>query len=271
MKFPKFALNRIVAPKLSFDDYLKLCASLNIDAIELRNDLPGIDIFDKSEHSFIVAKCQQHKIDILTINALYPFDVWNTEREQQAVKLAQVATNIKAKAIVCCPLNDNADSRTSQERKQDLRQALKNLKNICNHHGLMAYIEPLGFPQSALRAKKEAVEAIRDIGGVGTFKLVHDTFHHHLAEETEFFPELTGIVHVSGVVDQDLDISEMLDAHRILVNQQDMLENIAQLKRFKELGYTGYVSYEPFAESVHNMQDIENELKESMNFIRNHI
>ncbi|MDI2113370.1 hypothetical protein [Commensalibacter nepenthis] len=134
MTFPKFALNRIVAPKLSLDEYLKLCISLNIDAIEVRNDLQGIDIFDKSEHSFIVSKCQKHNISILTINALYPFDIWNTEREQQVIKLAQVATNIKAKAIVCCPLNDKADPRTSQERKQDLRKALKGLKWSCRKY-----------------------------------------------------------------------------------------------------------------------------------------
>ena len=46
--------------------------------------------------------------------------------------------------------------------------------------------------------------AIRAAGGEGCYRLVHDTFHHHLAGETAFFPEWTGLVHISGVTDPAL-------------------------------------------------------------------
>ena len=81
--------------------------------------------------------------------------------------------------------------------------ALKALKPMLEDHGLIGMVEPLGFEICALRYKAEAVEAIEAIGGKGRFKLVHDTFHHTLAHGGPLFPDHTGIVHISGVVDPD--------------------------------------------------------------------
>ena len=87
-------------------------------------------------------------------------------------------------------------------------------------------VEPLGFPVSSLRSKAEAIRAIRAAGGEGTYRLVHDTFHHHLAGETEVFADWTGLVHISGVTDPDVAVEAMLDPHRVLVDGADRLENI---------------------------------------------
>ncbi|CAK7192828.1 hypothetical protein COMNV_01037 [Commensalibacter sp. Nvir] len=271
MSFPKFALNRSVAPHLSFDGYLKLCTALNVDAIELRNDLPGIDLYNRSKQKHIQECCAQHAIKILTINALYPFDLWNRDREKQAGTLFEMAEHMGVHAIVCCPFNEKNDVRTPDERKKDLYTALTHLKKLCLASGVRAFIEPLGFTQSALRRKKDAVDAINAVEGQGVFKLVHDTFHHHLAQEKNFFVEYTGIVHVSGVMDSSIALNHLLDAHRVLVYSADQLENIDQLKQFQIARYKGYVSYEPFAESVQNSGTIQRDLKESMNFIRNQL
>lgn len=256
------------AHQLSFDEYVKLCISLNVDAIELRNDLPSINLYDRSNHNYIRESCSQHSIKILTINALYPFDVWNSDREKQAVTLFEIAEDIGAQAVVCCPYNEKNDVRTPSERKKDLYNALTQLKKLCTNTGVDAFIEPLGFPQSALRRKKDAVEAINAVEGRDVFKLVHDTFHHHLAQEKEFFVDYTGIVHVSGVVDSSLALDQMLDAHRVLVDRDDQLGNIDQLRHFKAAQYKGYVSYEPFAESVQNSKHIQQDLQKTMDFIR---
>ena len=50
-------------------------------------------------------------------------------------------------------------------------------------------IEPLGFAESSLRLKREAVEAIDSVGGAHAFRLIHDTFHHAVAGERELFPD----------------------------------------------------------------------------------
>ena len=101
---------------------------------------------------------------------------------------------------------------------------------ILRERGLTGLVEPLGFPISSMRTKAEAIAAIEAAGGADVYKLMHDTFHHHLAGETELFPEWTGLVHISGVTDPDVAVDDMLDAHRVLVDGKDRLENIPQLK-----------------------------------------
>ena len=92
----------------------------------------------------------------------------------------------------------------------------------------MGLVEPLGFPESALRTKRKAVDAIDDIGAGDRFRLVHDTFHHYLAGGQEIFPERTGLVHISGVEDRSLPIVAIRDEHRVLVGPADIMNNVGR-------------------------------------------
>ena len=92
MKSPlRFALNRMVAPNLSLPDFIQLAAALKCDAIEIRNDLKGHEIEYGTPASRVRELCAVQGITVLSINALYPFDVWNDERRTQAIKLATYA------------------------------------------------------------------------------------------------------------------------------------------------------------------------------------
>ena len=108
--------------------------------------------------------------------------------------------------------------------------ALEALKPILGSRGLVGLVEPLGFEICSLRYKSEAVDAIAARGRRRVFKLVHDTFHHHLAGEAAIFPALTGLVHISGVDDPALCI-DMRDPHRVLVTGRDRLGNVEQIAR----------------------------------------
>ena len=141
------------------------------------------------------------------------------------------------------------------------------MKPILEDRGLIGFVEPLGFPVSSLRTKAEAIKAIDAAGGGDVYKLVHDTFHHHLAGEPVFFPERTGLVHISGVADQAVPVADMLDAHRVLVDAEDRLENIAQIKALEEAGYDGAYSFEPFAKEVHDLRNVADAVKRSMDYI----
>ncbi|WP_349618052.1 TIM barrel protein [Azotobacter salinestris] len=266
-----FALNRIVAPQLTLAEFLDLALALGADSIELRNDLNGIEIEDGTPPERVRELCRAKGIRVLTINALYPFDVWNDERRAQVLKLAAYARDCGAEGLVLCPLNDPADARSRAERARDLHTALSALAPILREHGLLGFVEPLGFESSALRRKHTAVEAIKSIGGLDVFRLVHDTFHHHLAGEQEFFPELTGIVHISGVEDRQVALADIRDGHRVLVGEADILGNAAQIRRLLELGYAGRFSFEPFAESVHALPAIRPVLQESMRHLQERV
>ncbi len=262
-----FALNHITAPKLRFAQFLDLARELGMDAVEIRNDLPGVEIADGTDPAQVRREAEAQGVTILTINALYPFDVWNAEREEASRRLAAYAAASGARALVLCPLNSTEDQRSATQHSEDLRKALAGLMPILKEHDILGFVEPLGFPESALRTKRAAVEAIDAVSGGDTFKLVHDTFHHYLASERELFPERTGLVHISGVEDADLPLDKIRDPHRVLVGPKDRLGNAAQIKALREGGYRGPFSFEPFAPSVHELPDPAGAVRESMAFV----
>jgi 2-keto-myo-inositol isomerase len=264
----QFSLNRMSAPRLAFADYVALCQRLAVDAIEIRNDLDGVEINDGTPAADIKALSAAGGLTILSINALQRFERFDANRAKEALTLARYAADCDARALVLCPTNSRQDQRSSSERHTDLVDALKHLKPILDDHGLIGLIEPLGFEECSLRRKSDAVKAIYDAAGERHFRLVHDTFHHHLSGEDIFFPNLTGLVHVSGVEDNGLPVDQMRDSHRVLVGAADRLGNIRQLTTLFARGYRDHVSFEPFAEEIASAADIEGRLRDSIGYIR---
>ena len=62
---------------------------------------------------------------------------------------------------------------------------------------------------------------------------------------------MTGLVHISGVTDAAVSVPDMRDPHRVLVDRDDRLGNIAQIRALLAGGYAGPFSFEPFAPAVH--------------------
>ena len=262
-----FALNHMVAPLLSFADLLKVGRSVGISRFEIRNDLAGNVILDGTSAETIRLQAAANGATLLSINALQRFNEWNAERERQATELADYAAACGARALVLVPVNDGTGQKDG-ERQENLKVALRALKPILEQAGLIGLVEPLGFKICSLRSKKEAAEAIAAVDGTGRFQLVHDTFHHVLAGEPELFPELTGLVHISGVDDPQVEIGDMRDPHRVMVTQNDRLDNTGQIRSLLAAGYSGPFSFEPFAPSVHASSDVEGIVRESMAYVR---
>ncbi|MFC3167448.1 TIM barrel protein [Paracoccus fontiphilus] len=256
----RFALNHIAAPKLSLPDFFAAARDLGVTEVEIRNDLP--DVVGTWNPADVKAEAEKAGVTIVSINALYPFNVWKGDLPARAEAMADYAAACGAKALVMCPLNDGTPVDFDS-----LVGALTAMKTILDTRGLTGLVEPLGFPISSLRSKAEAIRAIEAAGGENTYKLMHDTFHHHLAGETEFFPDWTGLVHISGVTDADVEVDDMLDAHRVLVDDADRLENLPQIKELLTAGYDGPFSFEPFATEVHEAADPKGAMKASMDFV----
>lgn len=260
----RFALNHIAAPKLSLPDFFATARGLGITEVEIRNDLP--DVLSEWRPEDVKAEAEKAGVTILSINALYPFNVWTGNLPARAEDMADYAAACGAKGLVMCPLNDGTPVGF-----ESLVGALTAMKTILDTRGLTGLVEPLGFPVSSLRTKAEAIRAIEAMGGRDTYKLVHDSFHHHLAGETGFFPDWTGLVHISGVTDAGVAVADMLDAHRVLVDGADRLENLPQIRALRDGGYDGPFSFEPFAAQVHDAADPEAALKDSMAFVDAHL
>lgn len=260
----RFSLSHILAPRHSPAQFFAMARALGVTDVEIRNDTPNV--VGTMPGSFVKTAAQAAGVNLLSINALYPFNVWNDERRAQTERLADYAVDSGAKALVMCPLNDGTPVSHA-----DVVTALKAIKPILESRGITGLVEPLGFPVSSLRRKADAIAAIKEAGGEGLFKLVHDTFHHHLAGETEFFPEWTGLVHISGVADADVSVDKMLDAHRVLVDQRDRLGNVAQIRALQAAGYKGPFSFEPFATEVQELADPQAALSESIGWIKEQV
>ena len=262
-----FSINRISAPRIPFADFAALAKRLGVQAIEIRNDLPDAEMVNGAKAADIGAAAKSQGLAIRSINALQRFEQFDAKRLHEAKEMIDYAVACGAEALVLCPTNDLRDKRTPEQRHLDLVNALTQLKPLLDAASLVGLVEPLGFEECAVRRKSQAVRAIQEINGAGTFKLVHDTFHHHLAGEGLFFPELTGLIHISGVEDTAITPAQMRDSHRVLVGAADRLGNAAQLNTLLNAGYAGYVSFEPFAEEIAAAQDIEQQLAASMAYL----
>jgi 2-keto-myo-inositol isomerase len=262
----QFALNHMTVARLSFHDLVALASRLGCVGIEARNDLPQ-PLFDGVDPVTAGALVRSAGLRLLAVAEVKRFNDWSADKDDEALALMRIAKAAGAEAVSLIPRNDN-QGMGNGERQAALRVALKALKPMLEYHGLIGMVEPLGFEICALRYKAEAVEAIEAVGGTGRFKLVHDTFHHTLAHGGPIFPEHTGIVHVSGVTDQRVSLSEMRDPHRVLVTTGDRLGNIDQIAALQAAGWNGSVSFEAFAPEVHALADPGAALEQSMQTIR---
>jgi 2-keto-myo-inositol isomerase len=256
----------MVAPRLGLTEFFQLAASLAITEVEIRNDLHGRAIGDGTRPETVRAAAAEAGVTIVSINALQRFDHWTAAREREAIGLARYASASGARALVLVPVNDGR-SRMHGDPRARLRRALEGLRPVLADHDVLGLVEPLGFATCSLRSKREAADAIGAAGGRGSFQLVHDTFHHALAGEADLYPALTGLVHVSGVTDHAVALSELRDSHRVLLDAGDRLDAVGQIKALRAAGYSGPLSFEPFAAGVHGLAAARAAIAASRDFL----
>jgi len=260
VKRSKISLNRILLPSVSLEDFFKLCTDMELHKIELRNDLPGIGIIAPYSPEQVKRLSEKFNIEILTINALQKFNLGAAlpDKLAELKELIRLCIAIDCKAIVLVPTNDINDKRSSKVIMQETQAALKAFGPLFEDNGIWGYVEPLGFEECSLRSKVIALQAIQE-SGCRNYKIVHDTFHHHLGPDTDaglkddYDIAYTGLVHVSGV-ESHLGANQYRDDHRILITDGDRLRNREQIELLTQLGYKGDISFEPFAKSVQEME-----------------
>ena len=275
IKRSKIGLNRIIYPKLKLEDFFKFTKDLDLNKIELRNDLPGEKIIDGYTPGQLKELSKKYEVEILTINALQKFNlaVILPETIRELKKLINLSLSIGCKAIVLCPNNDVNDKRGSEEIFEETVKALKSFGPLFRDSGMQGYLEPLGFEECSLRSIVIAMKAIQE-SGYPVYKIVHDTFHHHLGPDTfdtienDYDISYTGLVHVSGV-ECNIPVDEYRDNHRVLVTAQDRLQTKEQIELLFKIGYAGNISFEPFSQKVQEMEieKIKSAINNSIEYI----
>lgn len=260
----RFCINRKIAPGLGIEQFFQLVHKLGLNKVELRNDMRGGSVTDRLSHAEVQALAQRYELEIVTINAVYPFNQADDALLAKAEGLLKDAKGVGAKALVLCPLNDGTPISDSQTVA-----ALKKLGPLFARYGVEGLVEPLGFPVSSLRSGVKAQALIREANV--PFRLVLDTFHHHLYEkaEEEFEAgidiDAIGLIHLSGVEDRR-PTSELTDEQRIMLSAGDLLNSAAQVQRLERMGYRGIYAFEPFSSVMDSWSaaDIEREIHRSI-------
>ena len=263
-----FALNQMTAPNLSLRDFLDLAHDLGCVGVELRNDMAGLGraLFDELSPEQAGEMVRARGLRFLGLSQVYPFNSWDDAREAEVAALIDTAKRAGAETISLIPRNDGTGGAEG-ERQANLRVALKACYPMLVAADMVALVEPLGFGRSSLRSKQELVEMIAALKMEDRFLIVHDTFHHTLADDGPFFAAQTGIVHISAVVDPTLSVDQMEDEHRVLIDGQDRLGNIDQIAALIDAGYKGTFSFECFSPQTQALPDPATALRQSFDFI----
>ncbi|MCI5076580.1 MAG: TIM barrel protein [Oricola sp.] len=259
------ALNQKTARHLPWLDFLELAQSLNCVGVEARNDL-GRPIFDGIALGQAGKMARDRGLRLLGLSEVYPFNDWNGERASEVRSLIETAHAAGAETISLIPRVDGQGTEDGLRQKV-LRDVMREILPMLDGTDVVALIEPIGFDKSSLKHKAELVGAIEDVGGPEKFKLVHDTFQHVIAGETEIFAPYAGIVHISGISDPDVPLDETQDAHRILVDANDRCRNIKQIEAFLAAGYDGAFSFECTEPSVQASPILEQEIRRSFLYL----
>jgi len=263
------AVNHMAVPSMRFDALLSFSAELGCVGVEFRNDLAA-PLFNGETANAAKNAAEENGQRILALAEIKAFNELTDDRMPEAEKTISEARSCGAEGVSLIPRN-GGPHREYSDAKARLLYALTALKPLLEEANLLGFVEPLGFESSTLRLKSEALEAIGNVGGTETFRLIHDTFHHCLSGETEIYPIETAIVHVSGVAEPNLSRTVMRDEHRGLVDTSDRLGNVVQLRSLLSRGFDGPISFEPFAPEIHALDDPGTAIAASMNYLRDEL
>jgi 2-keto-myo-inositol isomerase len=246
----RFALNRTCSPDRSLTQFIALAKAAGVDAIEVRNDIPGREFSDGMKAEDLRAILDDAGLRLASINALQRFNDWDSDREAEAAALARYGAVLGAPGIVLCPVVDLNHGWNEAQLDEMLRHSLRKLRPILLELGVTGYVEPLGMQGSTMKRQATAVAAVSDVAGWDAYRICHDAFQFYRCGDTEMFPERIGLVHISGIDRTDLPPGELTEPDRGLVSKTDRVGNIRQLRALIEGGFAGYVSIEPFSPAV---------------------
>lgn len=267
----RFSLNHSIAPLLPIPAFLNLAAEVGVDAVELRDGLPPGWLFPESSNILthksrdITTMASDAGIEILSINALQKFDQWDVDRDQQARRMIDFAADAGIGAVVLCP---SVAARGSPALPTGLSEALDALQPILEDAGVRGLIEPLGFSRSSIRTQDVVEAEFSRRGNPDCFGIVHDTFHHAIAQDPNYSPH-TSLIHLSGVSNLGLPLEALGDEHRVLVGPDDILGNVDQVRLLLDVA-DGPWSFEPFATEIGESRTLAKDLRASIDYITEH-
>ncbi|MDI2090514.1 TIM barrel protein [Commensalibacter oyaizuii] len=265
----RFCLNRKIAPMLDIPTFFKLVHEIGLNKVELRNDMPSGKVTDSLTHQQVKELANSYDIQIITINAIYPFNRYDDQVRNLTLSMLKEAQALDINAVILCPLNEGVS--IPQDK---IIYALQELGELFKQYGIAGLVEPLGFPESSLRSAFQAQELIKQANV--PFKLVVDTFHQYLYPDSKqdmqkLDVNSIGLVHLSGVK-ADCTVQHLQDEQRVMLSQGEKLNSCEQVKILEAKGYQGIYAFEPFSSELNHWdyEDIKREVTQSIQMLQSY-
>lgn len=237
-----FGLNQKTARGLDWAGFLELAARLGCAGVEARNDL-GRPIFDGITPPIAGAMARDRGLRLLGLSEVYPFDDGTAATMDAISRLLDVAAASGAETVSLIPRVDG-EGPTGIVRAEHHARLLARIAPLARAAGVVALVEPIGFPGCSIRTQAEAVAAITTAQAGDCIGIVHDTFQAALAGDTGLALDHTRLVHISGVTEGAGPLTETLDAARGLIDANDRTGAVSRIRRLVSAGYQGVFSWE---------------------------
>ena len=259
------ALNQKTARHHDFAAFLDLAQSLGCVGVEARNDL-GRPLFDGIDPNIAGRMARDRGLRLLGLSEIYPFNDWSDARAAQVQALVAAAHASGAETISLIPRVDGRDTDPATAGRV-LHDVMTCIAPLLDGTRIIALIEPIGFQTSSLRYKADLVTELQDHPHGARFAVLHDTFQHALAGETEIFAAQTRLVHVSGIADAEAGLTDGDDSRRSVIGQRDCCDSVDQIVALRRAGYDGPISFECTDGDLQRDPTIEARLRQSFDLV----
>jgi 2-keto-myo-inositol isomerase len=200
------------------------------------------------------------------LREIYPFNDWNENRRAAVACLIETAQAAGAETVSLIPRVDGR-AGDGAERAKALRAVLAEILPMLHGTGVVGLVEPIGFSTSSMKFQREATQAIESLGADDRFGIVHDTFQHALAGDSDIVVRHVRLVHISGIAGGSGILTDSLDAQRVLVDENDRTDTLGQVKSLLEAGYVGPFSYECTSPLIQNCSDPKAQIGASITYL----
>lgn len=263
----RFSVNQKIAAHIGMDDFFSLVNSCGIRNVELRNDIPSFDFHFDTNSEVFDKLLETYHINIININALYPFNNNLSDVILRAEHLLKKTASLGIESIVMCP-----EKHFGTPDDEITSNALIKLAPLFRFYGVKGLVEPLGDERSTLRSFAKAQKMIA--GNEDVFSLLIDSFHLYKSPEnthvikSDLDIENIGLVHLSGISNQNIN-NVHDDFDRVMLSEDDLIGNDILIATLERMGYKGIYSFEPFSKELTNWnsEKIRFEILNSINLI----
>lgn len=261
---------------------LDYCEKYGFDYIDIQSECLNRDLeAGKYTIEELGEWFKNHKLKMLSYNALIFFNMKQTQEEKDAVmteldEIIRRCNILGCKMIVVVPSMDLKVDATVKEIREDAAAVLKDMVKKVEPHGIKLSIEFCGAPSMSINRFEYAYDIVKAVDSplVG---ITLDQYHFHaMASAWDFLEKADGdkifVWHLNGMEDMPCGAAYNTDEKRLWPGEEgDILDHKRYADTLKKLGFKGDAcTIEVFRPDYYELSQEEN-VKKAAEVTRAHV